>query len=90
MLKSGNANPTSSIGMYAGDMECYSLYKPVMQYVIKKYHKYDPDTEKVKGLDAKLNYTKENEELLTGKVKSTRIRVARNLADFPFPSAMNK
>ena len=44
MLKSGKENPSSSIGMYAGDIECYYLYKPIMSYVIKKYHKFDPDT----------------------------------------------
>lgn len=49
MLNSGYQNPTSSIGMYAGDMESYYLYKPVFSYVIKKYHKFDPDTEDIKG-----------------------------------------
>ena len=90
MVKSGIENPNSSIGLYAGDNDCYSVFKPVMDYVIKKYHKFDPDNEETRGLDAKLKFTPEDETLLTGKVKTTRIRVARNLADFPFPSSMNK
>ena len=90
MMKSGTENPNSSIGIYAGDNDCYSLFKPVMDQVIKKYHKYDPDIDTVRGQGAKLKYSKDDENVLTGKVKTTRIRVARNLADFPFPSSMNK
>lgn len=76
--------------MYAGDIDSYTVYKPVFDYVIKKYHKFDPSTEEIQGKDAKLDFSADDQKLLTGKVLTSRIRVARNLADFPFPSAMNK
>ena len=77
--------------MYAGDMESYYFYKPILDYVIKKYHKIDPESNEFQDMDANSdsNFYVEKTCLLN-EIKSTRIRCSRNLAEFPFPSSMNK
>jgi len=84
-LKSGNENPNSEIGMYAGDAECYSIFAPVFDAAMKHYHgtvEHKPD-----WTIPQLNIPK---EAPVDSFKSSRIRVARNLGNYPFPSAMTK
>jgi hypothetical protein len=37
-IRSGQQNPDSSIGIYAGDAESYSLFKEIFDPVIRAYH----------------------------------------------------
>ncbi|NRA74217.1 MAG: arginine kinase [Rickettsiales bacterium] len=90
IIKSGVENLDSRIGCYAGDTESYTMYAPVFSYVIKEYHKYDPYILGQSKRITKFNFTKENRTILSGNVVSARMRVARNLSSFPFPSSMSK
>ncbi|MGA8163997.1 MAG: phosphagen kinase [Waddliaceae bacterium] len=91
VLKSGMENPDSKIGCYAGDAESYATYSPIFSDVIKKYHDYSPNAQNTAGQEKKdFHFTKEDQDTISGHVVSTRIRVARNLSSFPFPSSMTK
>ncbi len=86
--KSGRENPESAIGLYAGDAASYHLFWEQFQPVIAHYHqiaqtaayRWQPDHD----------FTLPNALGYFPQVLSTRLRVARNLADFPFPSAMRE
>lgn len=91
ILKSGIENPDSKIGCYAGDAESYTLYSPIFSYVIQKYHEYNPYIQNaVTQETTSFNFTKEDQNTLSNNIVSTRIRVARSLSSFPFPSSMTK
>lgn len=86
-IQSGLDNPDSSIGIYAGDPESYTLLAPIFDPIIKEYHNYDMSGHKsdfslvglpVENLDPEGKY-----------VVSTRIRVGRNFAKYAFPSAIS-
>ena len=86
-IQSGIDNPDSSIGVYAGDPESYTLLADLFDPIIKDYHNYDMSGHKsdfslvglpIENLDPEGKY-----------VVSTRIRVARNFAKYAFPSAIS-
>lgn len=86
-IQSGIDNPDSSIGIYAGDPESYTMLAPLFDPIIKEYHQYHMDGHKsdfsliglpIENLDPEGNY-----------VVSTRIRVGRNFAKYAFPSAIS-
>ncbi len=86
-IQSGIDNPDSSIGIYAGDPESYTMLAKLLDPIIKEYHQYDMSGHKsdfsltglsVENLDPEGNY-----------VVSTRIRVGRNFAKYAFPSAIS-
>ncbi|MDA3790103.1 MAG: phosphagen kinase [Desulfobacula sp.] len=85
-IKSGLKNQDSSIGIYAGDAESYSLFARILNPIIHAYHDIEenfihkPDLSPVSlsTLDPDNDY-----------ILSTRIRVARNINKFPFPCHIN-
>lgn len=86
-IQSGLDNPDSSIGVYTGDPESYTMLAPLFDPVIRDYHNYDMSGHKsdfsleglpVENLDPEGKY-----------VVSTRIRVGRNFAKYAFPSAIS-
>ncbi len=86
-IQSGLDNPDSSIGVYAGDPESYTMLAPIFDPVIMDYHNYEMSGHKsvfsligllIENLDPKGEY-----------VVSTRIRVGRNFAKYAFPSAIS-
>ncbi len=86
-IQSGIDNPDSSIGVYAGDPESYTMLAPLFDPVIKDYHHYDMAGHRsdfsliglsIENLDPEGSY-----------VVSTRIRVGRNFAKYAFPSAIS-
>jgi len=83
--KSGNAHPDSSIGFYAGDLECYDLFAPVTGAIIQFYHGTQDHTRDwtVPDLQIPADFPHD-------RIRTSRIRVARNLGDYPFPSSMTK
>jgi creatine kinase len=93
--KTGIDNPTSSLGCYAMTPADYDKFNTFFDKVIRDYHKADVNAvhvtdwslEGVEGLpaDGKLDVTKLGLEEL-----SMRVRVGRNLTDFPLPGAMTK
>ena len=86
-IQTGKDNPDSSIGIYAGDPESYTVFAEIFDPIIKEYHKYDMTGHKsdfsLAGLPT------ENLDPEGKYVVSTRIRVGRNFAKFAFPSAIS-
>jgi len=82
--KSGNTHHDSSIGFYAGDLETYTLFAPVTTAIIKYYHGTDTHTTDFTVPDLKIPADFPMDRIIT-----SRIRVARNLADYPFPTSMS-
>jgi len=88
---SGCQNPDSGIGCYAGSKEGYDTFKNLFIPVIKEYHKVDVDTQKhVSDMDHnKLNCPPFSEEDAK-MIRSTRIRVGRNLDEYPLGPGVTK
>jgi hypothetical protein len=95
VCRSGIENPDSSMGCYAMQPSDYDRFKPFFSKVLADYHNVAADAKhinnwnlvKVPGLpeDGVLDLTK----LGLGAL-SMRVRVGRNLAEFPLPGAMTK
>ena len=81
LIRSGVEIPSSSIGVYAGDADCYHTFSELLAAIIDDYHgqpgpHVDDDPLTPAGLP-----------LLTepdGPIVSTRVRVARNVTGYPF------
>ena len=93
--RSGLENPDSSMGCYAMQPADYDRFKPFFSKVIADYHGVSVDAkhmnnwdlDSVEGLPegGKLDL-----EALGLPALSMRVRVGRNLADFPLPGAMTQ
>ena len=89
-INSGVVNLDSGCGVYAGDEECYNLFSPLFDPVIEDYHKpykvsmqhkpnMNPDDIKCPNPDPSGEY-----------IRSTRIRVARNLKGYGLAPTLGK
>jgi len=80
---SGCQNVDSGIGCYAGSEDSYECFKEFFDCIIESYHGHKPADRHVNDMAAEdLNcppFTEEEASL----IKSTRIRVGRNLAGYP-------
>lgn len=88
-IQSGLDNPDSGVGVYAGDKESYTLFRAMFTPIILEYHGINLDKPhqanlEIDDLDVK-NVDPKGEYIL-----STRIRVGRNLKDFPLGPAISK
>jgi len=96
-IRSGIQNQDSLIGIYAGDAESYNLFSAIFKPIIENYHD-------IKPLPSSLCITSITTSFFTPNltaidlpdpdpehqyILSTRIRVARNLAGFPFTPIMS-
>lgn len=89
-INSGLQNADSGIGVYAGDMESYSLFAPLFDSIIQEYHGFEKTDLHQSNLNPQdLNSPDPDVE---GKyILSTRIRVGRNFANMPLgPSISNQ
>ncbi len=88
-INSGVVNTDSGIGVYAGDIESYEVFAKLFDPIIKDYHgfgKNDKHHSNFNPKDLKIqNPDPDNKYIL-----STRIRVGRNLADFPLGTLITK
>ena len=83
---SGTEQLDSSVGVYAGDEESYRLFAPLLTPIIKDYHgNAGPHPKTDLSLEALPVVTSAAES----RIQSTRIRVGRNLADFPLGAAIS-
>jgi ATP:guanido phosphotransferase, N-terminal domain len=87
---SGCKNTDSGIGVYAGSRDSYIVFADLFDKIIEKYHGHLKENNHVSDMD----YTKlecppflENEAAL---IKSTRIRVGRNLKGYPLGPGLTK
>lgn len=80
---SGCKNVDSGIGVYAGSHDSYTTFAPLFDKVVEDYHKHGKEDKHVSNMNAnELNappLPSDEAEMIV----STRIRVGRNLADYP-------
>jgi len=80
---SGCQNIDSGIGCYAGSEDSYKTFNSFFDKIIQEYHNHSPTDNHVSDMNAdSLNCPPFSEEE-GALIKSTRIRVGRNLAEFP-------
>ena len=89
VVRSGAENPDSSIGAYAGDAESYVLFGPVLGGIVHEYHGHGQDAVHVSNMNLGLLSDLGDPDPEGASVVSTRIRVGRNLAGFPFQPAIS-
>jgi len=88
-INSGVQNIDSGIGVYAGDEESYTLFAPLFNPIIQEYHGFSTsDTHKsnLNPNDLKASNPDPEGEYIV----STRIRVGRNLKNFPLGPAIER
>ena len=88
-INSGVVNEDSGIGVYAGDEESYTLFAPLFDPIIKEYHGFGSDDIHLSNFDPK-DLDISNPDPQGKYILSTRIRVGRNLADFPLGTIISK
>jgi len=91
VIRSGLVHPDSNIGVYAPDVESYSLFEKLFKPIIKSYHKVEgrlihPSSD----WNDKLKTIGSFDDNGSKKVISTRIRIARSLKGFPLNSKMTE
>lgn len=82
-IQSGVANPDSSIGIYAGDAESYTLFSDIFSAVIEEYHGYGKEQLHCSDFSAVALLDPDPEKKY---IQSTRVRVARNIEKYAFTS----
>lgn len=88
LTSSGMKNPDSSIGVYAGDAESYTVFAPLLDPIIADYHGYDMSGHTRDFNPA--NLSAGNLDPAGDRIISTRIRVGRNLAHYALPGAISQ
>ena len=87
---SGIANQDSGIGIYAGSHDAYTKFNKLFDQVVENYHKHGKDATHVSDMDAEGLENAEFTEEQMAMVNSTRIRVGRNLKDYPLGPGVSK
>ena len=90
MILSGVQNVDSGIGIYAGSHDTYTSFSDIFDKIIEDYHGHKKNDKHISNMDHnKLRcppFSKED----AARIVSTRIRVGRNLADFPLGPGVTK
>ena len=87
---SGIANQDSGIGVYAGSHDAYYKFNKLFDQVVENYHGHAPGATHVSCMDAEGLENADFSEEQEAMVNSTRIRVGRNLKDFPLGPGVSK
>uniref|UniRef100_A0A7S3T0B8 Arginine kinase n=1 Tax=Strombidinopsis acuminata TaxID=141414 RepID=A0A7S3T0B8_9SPIT len=87
---SGVKNLDSGIGVYAGSHEAYSQFNKLFDQVIQNYHGHAPTAKHVSNMNSADLVAPPFGEEDAKMIKSTRIRVGRNLAGFPLGPGVTK
>ena len=82
-ILSGCQNVDSGIGVYAGCHQSYEAFAPLMDKIIEQYHGHDKNARHVSDMDYNKLQCPPFPPEDAAMIKSTRIRVGRNLADYP-------
>ena len=90
MILSGSQNIDSGIGCYAGSHDSYTTFADLFDKVIEDYHKHDKNAKHVSDMDFKTLKCPPFTADEAAMIVSTRIRVGRNLADFPLGPGISK
>ena len=86
-LQSGIENPDCQIGCYAVHPQDYETFSPLFRRVLAEYHGVAMDARH--GNDWRLERTLDLKTLGLLPL-SIRVRVARNLSEFPLPAGMSR
>ena len=78
------------IGLYAGSHSSYKKFNKLFDRVIEEYHGHGPDASHVSCMESEGLENAEFSEEDAAMVNSTRIRVGRNLADYPLGPGVTK
>ena len=76
--------------MYAGCHDSYTAFAPLMDRIIEQYHGHSKDARHVSDMDYSKLHCPSFAPEDAAMIKSTRIRVGRNLADFPLGPGVTK
>ncbi len=90
VVRSGQQNPDSSVGVYAGDEESYKAFAPLLDPVIESYHGHGPEDTHQRDLSVESLGDVHDLDPSGERIVSTRIRVGRNLKGFAFAPAITK
>ena len=80
----------SGIGVYAGCHEGFYTFAPLFDKVISQYHKHSPTDKHISNMDYRQLQCPDFPPDEDRMINSTRIRVGRNLADYPLGTAITK
>lgn len=80
----------SGVGVYAGSHESYYDFAPFMDKIIESYHGHGPNDKHISSMDASKLECPDFPADEDAMINSTRIRVARNLADFPLGTSITR
>jgi hypothetical protein len=87
---SGVKNQDSGIGIYAGSHDAYKCFNKLFDQCVTNYHKHGPDASHTSDMTADGIENAEFAEDEAAMINSTRIRVGRNLADYPLGPGVSK
>jgi hypothetical protein len=89
-ILSGCQNTDSGIGVYAGSPDSYAKFSPLFTPLLEHYHKFKLTTGHQSDMDASHLKCPPFDPEDAKMIKSTRIRVGRNLAEFPLGPGISK
>ena len=78
----------SGIGVYAGCHEGFYTFAPLFDKIIQQYHNHSPTDKHISNMDYTQLQCPDFPADEDAMINSTRIRVARNLADYPLGTAV--
>jgi len=89
-IYSGVQNLDSGIGVYAGSHDSYKCFNKFFDKVVEDYHGHGVDAKHMSEMKSSDLHGQELAEDEAAMIVSTRIRVGRNLADFPLGPGVTK
>lgn len=90
MILSGCQNVDSGIGIYAGSHDSYYTFEELFDKVILDYHKHEKTDKHISNMDYEQLDCPPFAPEDAAMIQSTRIRVGRNLAEFPLGPGISK
>ena len=87
---SGCKNLDSGVGVYAGSHDSYKAFAPLFDNIIEAYHGFSKADRHHSDMDYRKLKTHPFSEDEAALIKSTRIRVGRNLRDFPLGPGLTR
>jgi arginine kinase len=80
----------SGVGVYGGSHESYYDFAPFMDKIIESYHGHGPQAKHISSMDVNALRCPDFPADEDAMINSTRIRVARNLAEFPLGTSITR
>ena len=90
MIFSGCQNVDSGIGVYAGCHDSYYSFSEFFDLIIEDYHKHDKNAKHISNMNYEDLKCPPFEAEDAAMIVSTRIRVGRNLDEFPLGPGISK